>query len=83
MRVARFLNRTSIKLALGVIGLLSFADGCGDDSSKNAPAAADSTIQEKERAAREAAYGKGGVPTKGQGSSGSSEADARRKNMGR
>jgi len=49
---------------LGMAGLFVFASGCGNEDANTKPAAPAQTQeqQDKERAAREAAYGKKGIP---------------------
>jgi hypothetical protein len=49
---------------LGMAGLFVFANGCGNEDPNAKPAAPATTQdqQDKERAAREAAYGKKAIP---------------------
>ncbi len=63
MRMLRFLHARRLALCLGMLGSLAFASGCGDQN----PVTAVGTVEAKARGeaqqkAREAAYGKGGVP---------------------
>ena len=69
MIIVRALRANRKWLTLGLFGLLPLFGGC-DDGDKNAKPAAPGTTaaqQEAEGKAREAAYGKGGIPPTGPG----------------
>jgi hypothetical protein len=64
--MGRFLDSRRRLGCLLLLGVLAFVSGCGDD--KAAPSgptsgAAEKQQQEDQRAAREKAYGPGGMPT--------------------
>lgn len=65
MCVARILRSSRVLLALGVLVFPALVVGCGEGSGGSSATATPEEIKaqtEKERAAREAAYGKGGNP---------------------
>jgi hypothetical protein len=76
MRILRFLTAGRSVLALCAFSLAAFAAGCGDtDVNATAPGQATSQEQlDKEKAAREAAYGKGGNATRSTGNASKSPA---------
>jgi len=63
MRMLRFLHARRVAVCLGLLGLLVLASGCGD---QNNPATIDPEVGKAKgealQKAREAAYGKGGIP---------------------
>jgi hypothetical protein len=76
MQLMKNLTRIGMVLAFG---LLLLASGCGGGA--DSAASTDPTIGQKKREAREAAYGKAGIP-KGTGTSTNSQAAARQKAQG-
>jgi hypothetical protein len=62
MRIERFLLAGRSALVVCAFSLAAMAVGCGDETNNAPPTSAANAQeqQEKERAAREAAYGKGG-----------------------
>jgi hypothetical protein len=75
MRIERFLLAGRSALMVCAFSLAAMAVGCGEEKTNNAAptTAADAQAQqEKEKAAREAAYGKGGItkPSSGDSKSG-------------
>jgi hypothetical protein len=63
MRVLQFLHGRRMVLCLSLLGLLALAGGCGDQNPVTAVSPeAGKEHGEAQRKAREAAYGKAGVP---------------------
>ena len=65
MRIVRVFHANRLWLSLGLLALLALASGCGGDVNKQAAAPPQSQAeQDKERAAREKAFGKMTIPGK-------------------
>lgn len=77
MSITRALRMNRKWLTLGLLGLIPLAGGCGEED-KNAKPAAPAQSQaelDKERAAREAAYGKSTIPPGKPGTGGAPPAE--------
>jgi hypothetical protein len=63
MRILRFLHPRRLVVFLALLGLLVLASGCGDQNPATSIGPEEGKAKgEAQQKAREAAYGKGGVP---------------------
>jgi hypothetical protein len=63
MRMLRFLQARRLVFGLGLLGMLFLASGCGDSNPVTSIDPSEGKAKgEAQQKAREAAYGKGGIP---------------------